>query len=226
MAIEWRSLEQHVLWRGPTSCTRGGLASAPVRMGGAGASGAYSLASSIVSLVFFIVSFVFVSIIVIMSLRGQQRRWWMACTTCGRRMCLASSEGGKRIAERIRARCASGEPADGQPVASDSSTAAKLFDVSACCRVRACASRTRLARVVRACRACSARVCSCAGRSAASAGVAVARRIPVRHILLLNSGNREIENSGNRESASRAYDFIREASCSWTPLLLTVSFAE
>ena len=47
----------------------GGLASAPVRMGGAGASGAYSLASSIVSLVFFIVSFVFVSIIVIMSLR-------------------------------------------------------------------------------------------------------------------------------------------------------------
>ena len=47
----------------------GGLASAPVRMGGAGASGAYSLASSIVSLVFFIVSFVFVSIIVIISLR-------------------------------------------------------------------------------------------------------------------------------------------------------------
>ena len=35
--------------------------------------------------------------------------------------------------ERIRARCASGEPADGQPVASDSSTAAKLL--SACCRV-------------------------------------------------------------------------------------------
>ena len=35
--------------------------------------------------------------------------------------------------ERIRDRCASGEPADGQPVASDSSTAAKLL--SACCRV-------------------------------------------------------------------------------------------
>ena len=30
-------------------------------------------------------------------------------------------------AERIRARCASSEPADGQPVASDSSTAAKLL---------------------------------------------------------------------------------------------------
>ena len=95
---------------------------------------------------------------------GATRRWWMACTTCGRRVrvCLASSEGGKRIAERIRARCASGEPADGQPVASDSSTAAKLFDVSACCRVRACALLASRARVVRACRACSARVCSCA----------------------------------------------------------------
>ena len=45
----------------------GGLASAPVRMGGAGASGAYSLASSIVSLVFFIVSFVFISLVIIIS---------------------------------------------------------------------------------------------------------------------------------------------------------------
>ena len=42
-------------------------------------------------------------------------------------MCLASSAGGERVAERIRARCVSGEPADGQPVASDSSTAAKLL---------------------------------------------------------------------------------------------------
>ena len=49
--------------------SRGVLASAPLRMGGAGTSGAHSLASSIVSLVIFIVSFVFVSIIVIMSLR-------------------------------------------------------------------------------------------------------------------------------------------------------------
>ena len=80
----------------------------------------------------------------------RQRRWWMACTTCGRRMCLASSAGGERVAERIRARCVSGEPADGQPVASDSSTAAKLFDVSACCCVRACAWLARRARVVRA----------------------------------------------------------------------------
>ena len=38
---------------------RGVLASAPLRMGGAGTSGAHSLASSVVSLVFFIVSFVF-----------------------------------------------------------------------------------------------------------------------------------------------------------------------
>ena len=85
----------------------GGLASAPVRMGGAGASGAYSLASSIVSLVFFIVSFVFVSIIVIMSLRTrtttsvvdgmhnvwtthvsrEQRRWQAHCRAHSRQMC-------------------------------------------------------------------------------------------------------------------------------------------
>ena len=75
--------------------------------------------------------------------RGQRRR----------RACLQSG---------VRARCVSGQPADGQPVASDSSTAAKLFDVSACCRVRACALLASRARVVRACRACSARVCSCA----------------------------------------------------------------
>ncbi len=49
--------------------SRGVLASAPLRMGGAGTSGAYSLASSIASLVFFIVSFVFISLIVIISLR-------------------------------------------------------------------------------------------------------------------------------------------------------------
>ena len=100
---------------------RGGLVSAPVRMGGAGASDTHSLASSIMFLVICIVSFVFVSIIVIMSLRTVQRRWWMACTTCGQCMCLARSGGGKRIAERVRAGCASGEPADGQPVASASS---------------------------------------------------------------------------------------------------------
>ena len=48
--------------------SRGVLASAPLRMGGAGTSGAHSLASSVVSLVFFIVSFVFISFIVIISL--------------------------------------------------------------------------------------------------------------------------------------------------------------
>ena len=47
--------------------SRGVLASAPLRMGGTGTSGAHSLASSIVSLVFFVVSFVFISLIVIMS---------------------------------------------------------------------------------------------------------------------------------------------------------------
>ena len=48
--------------------SRGVLASAPLRMGGAGTSGAHSLASSIVFLVFLIVSFVFISFIVIISL--------------------------------------------------------------------------------------------------------------------------------------------------------------
>ena len=63
--------------------SRGVLASAPLRMGGAGTSGAHSLASSIVFLVIFIVSFVFVSIIVIMSLRtavmvsGMHSVWMM-----------------------------------------------------------------------------------------------------------------------------------------------------
>ena len=47
--------------------SRGVLASAPLRMGGAGTSGAHSLASSIVSLVFLIVSFIFISFVVIMS---------------------------------------------------------------------------------------------------------------------------------------------------------------
>ena len=48
--------------------SRGVLASALLRMGGAGTSGTHSLASAIVSLVFFIVSFVFISFIVIISL--------------------------------------------------------------------------------------------------------------------------------------------------------------
>ena len=48
--------------------SRGALASAPVRMGGAGTSGTHSFASSIVFSVFFIVSFVFISFIVIISL--------------------------------------------------------------------------------------------------------------------------------------------------------------
>ena len=86
----------------------------------------HSLASSIVISVFFIVSFVFVSLIVIMSLRTTTSVVDGMHNACGRRMGLACSGDGVRIAERIRARCASSEPADGQPVASDSSTAAKL----------------------------------------------------------------------------------------------------
>ena len=46
------------------------LASAPLRMSGADTSGAHSLASSIVSLVFLIVSVVFISFIVIISLHA------------------------------------------------------------------------------------------------------------------------------------------------------------
>ena len=48
--------------------SRGVLASVPLRMGGAGTSGAYSLASSVASLVFLIVSFVVISFIVFISL--------------------------------------------------------------------------------------------------------------------------------------------------------------
>ena len=83
------------------------------------------------------------------------------------------------IAERVRARCAIGKPADGQPVASELSILP--FDVSACCHVRIIAATATLARVQRACQAFSARVhvfvCMA---SAASAGMAVAVASPVR----------------------------------------------
>ena len=77
--------------------SRGVLASEPLRMGGTGTSGAHSLASSIVSLVFFIVSFVIISFIVIISLHrvatvevdsmhsvwvmyeAREQRSWRAC---------------------------------------------------------------------------------------------------------------------------------------------------
>ena len=62
----------HAVARTRLVLSRGVLASAPVRMGGAGASGTHSLASSIVFSLFFMVSFVFVSIIVIVSLRTVQ----------------------------------------------------------------------------------------------------------------------------------------------------------
>ena len=86
------------------------------------------------------------------------------------------------IAERVRARCAIGKPADGQPVASELSILP--FDVSACCHVRIIAAPATLARVQRACQAFSARVhvfvCMA---SAASAGMAVAGASPVLDML-------------------------------------------
>ena len=91
--------------------------------------GTHSLASSIVFSVIFIVSIVFDSINVIKTLRTEATcnggGGWHAQhvgDTWGRAAEMASV-----FVERIRARCASGEPADGQPVASDSSTAAKLL---------------------------------------------------------------------------------------------------
>ena len=88
--------------------------------------GTHSLASSIVFLVFFIVTNIFDSIIDIKTLRTVATcnggGGWHAQhvgDTWGRAAEMASV-----FVERIRARCASGEPADGQPVASDSSTAA------------------------------------------------------------------------------------------------------
>ena len=78
---QWLSLELHVLWRGPASCTL--VAGLRVRRSAwalRAQADTHSLASSIVFSVFFIVSFVFVSIIVIMVLCTVQRRWWMAGT--------------------------------------------------------------------------------------------------------------------------------------------------
>ena len=76
---------------------------------------------------------------------------------------------------RVRARCACSRLADSLPMASDMTKPFCFLTCSACCNVRACGSLARLARVQRARRACSVRACSCAGRSAASVGVAVAR---------------------------------------------------
>ena len=88
------------------------------------------LAAFIVFLVFFMVSFAFVSLIVIMSLRtvttsvmdGMHNVWTLHVPY----MCLARSGGGKCITERVSAGCASGEPADAQPVASASSIASSF----------------------------------------------------------------------------------------------------
>ena len=117
-----------MLWRGAASC--GLAAGLQVRRyaWAARARVTHSLASSIMFLVICIVSFVFVSIIVIISLRtrttstvdGMHNSVWVTHRRGQRRWraCLQSG---------VRARCVSGQPADGQPVASDSSTAAKLL---------------------------------------------------------------------------------------------------
>ena len=125
------------LWRGPGSCSLAAcLRVRRCAWAVQARADTHSLASSIMFLVICIVSFVFVSIIVIISLRtrttstvdGMHNSVWVTHRRGQRRWraCLQSG---------VRARCVSGQPADGQPVASDSSTAAKLFDVSACCRV-------------------------------------------------------------------------------------------
>ena len=86
----------------------------------------HSLASSIVLSVFFIVSFVFVSIIVIMSLRTRTTSVVDGRHIVGDAWASRAAEVASVSAERIRARCASGEPADGQPVASDLSSRSNL----------------------------------------------------------------------------------------------------
>ena len=123
--------------------SRGVLASAPVRMGGAGASGTHSLASSTVFSLFFMVSFVFVSIIVIVSLRTVQHvgGGWHAQRVddaCASRAAKVASA----FAACVRARCACSGPADSQPMASDASTPSMHLKASlvarACGNARVC----------------------------------------------------------------------------------------
>ena len=154
--------------------SRGVIASAPLRMGGAGTSGAHSLASSIVSLVIFIVSFVFISLIVMMSLRtvatmmvsGMHNVWMMHVAR--EQWDMASA-----FALQLCARWLSSGPADSQPVASDTRNHRMLLTCERMLLCECmCASLARLACGQRVRRACCARVCSCARRRAASVGEA------------------------------------------------------
>ena len=86
-------------------------------MRAADAGRAHSLASCIVFSVFCIVSFVSISLVIIISEHTVAINAERVDDAWG----LASSGGGEAFAQRARARCASGQPADGQPVASASS---------------------------------------------------------------------------------------------------------
>ena len=155
--------------------------------------GTHSFVSLILSAVFSIVSFSVVSFTVVSLLmidslhtRHGRRRWWMACTTCVL-MKAARISGGWRVrfdSIRILDPPVASRPTVSQWPVTRARQPSFLTCASVCCHVRACASLARRTRVVRACRACSARACSCARRRAASAGVAVARRSPVRDMPL------------------------------------------
>ena len=131
-------------------------------------------------------------------------------------MGIASSGDGERNAVRVHARCVSGRPADDQPVASDIKhtscflTCKRGLQCESTCvageaRTRAaCVTSVLCTRVL----VWKAQGCECErGGGEAEAGK------PVRDIHS-KAGNREIGKSGNRETASRAYDFLREAWCS------------
>ena len=154
---QWRSLEQHVLWRGPASCTRGGLASAPVRMGGAGASG-HALARivhRVLSLLHRVVRFRLDHCHHVSAygdnVGGGMHSMWMM-HVAREQWDLANA-----FALQLCAQWLSSGPAGSQPVASDTRNHRMLLTcVSACCcDVSACARRWRGSHAcsVHACRA-------------------------------------------------------------------------
>ena len=153
------------------------LASAFSRMRAADAGRAHSLASCIVFSVFCIVSFVSISLVIIISehtvatavVNGgqsvwmthgprEQRRWRGICAACACQM--RQPPAGRR-------------PASGQCLKHH-------IQLLTCKRVLPCESMgvagEARARVLRACRVRGGRVCSCARRREASAGVAVRRQ--------------------------------------------------
>ena len=124
--------------------------------------GTHSFVSFIVLVVFCIVSFVFISLIVIMSLRtvlatmmvsGMHNVWMMQVAR--EQWDMASA-----FALRLRARWLSSGPADSQPVASDTRNHMMLLCVCKCMLMSACARRWRgshacSVRVERAVHACA-----------------------------------------------------------------------